>query len=110
MNPAFLPAHRLAALIRQKRLGCLELLNHYLERVEAHNPKLNAIVVLDAERARKQARAADRALAKGERRGPLHGVPMTIKESFDVAGLPTTWGRPELKDKSRSAMRSRWSG
>ena len=98
MNPTFLPAHRLAALIRQKRIGCLELLNHYLNRVEKHNPKLNAIVVLDAERARKQARAADRALAKGETRGPLHGVPMTIKESFDVAGLPTTWGRPELKD------------
>ncbi len=98
MNPTFLPAHRLAALIRQKRVGCVELLNHYLDRVETHNPKLNAIVVLDAERARKQARAADRALAKGETRGPLHGVPITIKESFDVAGLPTTWGRPELKD------------
>lgn len=98
VNPAFLPAYRLAALIRQKRLGCLELLNHYLDRVEAYNPKLNAIVVLDAERARKQARAADRTLAKGESRGPLHGVPMTIKESFDVAGLPTTWGRPDLKD------------
>jgi amidase len=61
LNPAFLPAHRLAARIRQKRLGCLELLDHYLERVEAHNPELNAIVVLDTERARKQARAADRA-------------------------------------------------
>src|SRR5262249_31060064 len=80
------------------RVGCLELLNHYLKRVEAHNPKLNAIVVLDAERARKQARAADRAVARGEARGPLHGVPMTIKESFEVAGLPTTWGPPELKD------------
>ena len=98
MNPSFLPAHRLAALIRQKRVGCLELLNHYLKRVEAHNPKLNAIVVLDTERARKQARAADRALAKGEVRGPLHGVPMTVKESFDIAGLATTWGRPELKE------------
>jgi len=97
VNPAFLPAHRLAALVRQKRLGCLELLNHYLDRVEAHNPTLNAIVVLDAERARKQARAADRALGRGQSHGPLHGVPMTIKESFDVAGLPTTWGRPDLK-------------
>jgi amidase len=98
VNPSFLPAHRLAALIRQKRIGCLELLNHTLDRVATHNSKLNAIVVLDVERARKQARAADRALAKGAPRGPLHGVPMTIKESFDVAGLPTTWGRPELKD------------
>jgi amidase len=98
VNPAFLPAHRLAALIRQKKIGCLELLKLYLKRVEAHNPKLNAIVVLDTERAAKRARAADRAVARGESWGPLHGVPMTIKESFDVAGLPTTWGRPELKD------------
>ncbi len=98
MNPAFLPAHRLAALIRQKKIGCLEALNMYLRRVERHNPKLNAIVVLDSERARKQARAADWALAKGRAAGPLHGVPMTIKESFDVAGLPTTWGRTDLKD------------
>jgi len=94
----FLPAHRLAALIRRRSIGCLELLDSYLKRVERYNPKLNAVIVLDTERARKRARAADRALAKGEAWGPLHGVPMTIKESFDVAGLPTTWGRPELKD------------
>jgi amidase len=75
----------------------VELLKLYLERVQAHNPKLNAVVVLDAERAMRQARAADRALARDEARGPLHGVPITVKESFDVAGLPTTWGRPELK-------------
>jgi amidase len=98
VNPAFLPAHRLAALIRQKKIGCLEALNMYLRRVERYNPNLNAIVVLDSERARKQARAADWALAKGRAAGPLHGVPMTIKESFDVAGLPTTWGRTDLKD------------
>ena len=98
MDFAFLPAHRLTALIRQKKIGCLELLNLYLARVEKYNPKLNAIIVLDAERARKRARAADRALAKGEVWGPLHGVPITVKESFDVEGLPTTWGRPELRD------------
>jgi amidase len=97
VNP-FLPAHRLAASIRQKKVGCVELLDRYLERVERYNPRLNAVIVLDVQRARKRARAADRALAKGELWGPLHGVPMTIKESFDVAGLPTTWGRPDLKD------------
>ena len=107
MDPAFLPAHRLAALIRTRKLGCLELLDHYLDRVGRYNPTLNAICVLDAERARKRAKAADRALAKGERRGPLHGVPMTVKESFDVAGLPTTWGRPELKDNVVRAERAR---
>jgi len=98
VNPAFLPAHRLAALIRQKKIGCLEALNLYLRRIERYNPKLNAVVVLDSDRSRKQARAADWALAKGRVLGPLHGVPMTIKESFDIAGLPTTWGRPDLKD------------
>ena len=97
MNKAFLPAHKLAALVRQGKIGCLELLNSYLQRVEQYNPALNAIVVLEVERAKKRARAADPALAKGEVWGPLHGVPMTIKESFDVEGLPTTWGRPDLK-------------
>ena len=96
MDP-FLPAHRLAALIRSRKIGCLELLDLYLQRVERYNPAVNAICVLDAQRARKRARAADRALARRTPWGPLHGVPMTIKESFDVAGLPTTWGRPELQ-------------
>ena len=106
MNQAFLPAHKLAALVRQGKIGCLELLNFYLKRVDAYNAKLNAIVVFDVDRAKKRARAADRALAKGEVWGPLHGVPMTIKESFDVEGLPTTWGRPDLKNNiaARSAQ------
>jgi amidase len=95
---AFWSAKRLAAHIRQRKIGCLELLEHYLARVERHNPALNAIVVTDLERARKRAKAADRALAKGDSWGPLHGVPMTVKESYDVAGLPTTWGSPEFKD------------
>jgi len=106
VNKAFLPAYKLAALVRQGKIGCLELLKFYLDRVEKHNPALNAIVVFDVDRAKKRARAADRALSKGEVWGPLHGVPMTIKESFDVEGLPTTWGRPDLKDNipSRSAQ------
>jgi len=106
VNKAFLPAHKLAALVRQGKIGGLELLNCYLQRVEKYNPALNAIVVFDLERAKKRARAADRALAKGEVWGPLHGVPMTIKESFDVEGLPTTWGRPDLKTNipARSAQ------
>ena len=95
---AFASAKRLASLIRRKKLGCLELLEHYLGRVERYNPRLNAIIATDLPAARRRARAADKALAKGEIWGPLHGVPMTIKESFDVAGMPTTWGLPELKD------------
>jgi amidase len=91
-------AVELAALLRAKKLGCLELLDHFLARVERHNPRLNAIIHLDAKRARRRAREADAALARGEVWGPFHGVPMTIKESFDVEGWPTTWGRPDLKD------------
>src|SRR5579883_2376024 len=94
---AFLSAKKLAALIRRRKIGCLELLEHYAKRIERYNPKLNAVIATDLPAARKRARAADRALAKGEVWGPLHGVPMTIKESFDVVGMPTTWGLPELK-------------
>jgi amidase len=103
---AFWPAKRLAGHLRRRKIGCLELLDHYLARVARHNPKLNAIIATDIEGARKRARAADRALAKGDVWGPLHGVPMTIKESYDVVGLPTTWGMPELKDNiaTRNAL------
>ena len=91
-------ATQLAALIRRKKIGCLELLDHFLARVETYNPKLNAIVWLDKEKARKRAKAADAALKKGKRFGPLHGVPMSIKESYQVAGSPTTWGAPSMKE------------
>lgn len=91
---AFLPAHRLASLIRRGKIGCVELLDHYLARVERFNPALNAIIATDIPEARKQAEAAERAVTTGQTRGPLHGVPMTVKESFDVAGLPTSWGVP----------------
>ena len=98
MNIAFLPAYRLAQLIRNGKIGSLELLDLYLDRGVRHDKAINSIVVHDRERARKRAKAADRALAKGELWGPLHGVPMTIKESFDMVGLPTTWGLTSSKD------------
>ena len=94
----FRSAKQLAADIRRKKIGCLELLDLYLARVDKYNGALNAVVVRDVDRARTRARAADRALGRGEVWGPLHGVPMTIKESYDVAGLPTTWGVPAYKD------------
>ena len=94
----FRSAKELAADIRRKKIGCLELLDLYLSRVDKYNPALNAIIATDVEGARKRARAADRALARKQVWGPLHGVPMTIKESYDVVGMPTTWGVPELKD------------
>jgi len=95
---AFASATELSNEIRDRRIGCAELLDVYLARAERHNPALNAIVVWQIEQARERARAADTALARGERWGPLHGIPMTVKESFNVAGLPTTFGNPLWKD------------
>ena len=97
-DPALLPATRLASLVRRRKIGCLELLDHFLTRVERFNPALNAIIATDIPRARRRAREADRALDRGERWGPLHGVPMTVKDSFHVAGLPTTWGVPSQRN------------
>jgi Asp-tRNA(Asn)/Glu-tRNA(Gln) amidotransferase A subunit family amidase len=94
----FRSAKQLASDIRRRKIGCLEALDAFLARVDRFNPKLNAIVVTDVDGARRRARQADAALKKGKVWGPLHGVPMTIKESYDVAGLPTTWGLPALKD------------
>ncbi len=93
----FRTAQQLAAAVRSKKIGCLELLDLYLKRIERHNPRLNAVIALDVAGARQRAKAADKALAKGDVWGPLHGVPMTIKESYDVAGMPTTWGDPTLR-------------
>ncbi len=89
---ALLPATELALRLRRRELSALELLQHHLRRVERLNPALNAVVVFDTDAALQRARAADAALARGECWGPLHGLPMTVKEAFDVAGLPTTWG------------------
>lgn len=95
---AFSSARKLASMIRGKKIGCLELLNHHLARADRYNPALNAIIATQIPKARRRARAADKALAKGDIWGPLHGVPMTVKDSFDVAGLPTTWGSPDFKN------------
>jgi amidase len=92
----FESALHIAAQLRRRELSAVECLEYFRARVERLNPALNAIVVLDWQRAYEAARLADQALAKSEPVGPLHGVPMTIKESYDVAGLPTTWGDPTL--------------
>jgi len=92
----FKSAVEIARLIRKREVRAIDALEHFLARVEKYNPKLNAVIWLDAGRASERAKAADAALAKGEVWGPLHGVPMTIKESYNVAGSPTTWGDPKL--------------
>src|SRR5271170_7127713 len=95
MDPTFLPATQLAALVRSGKIGALELLDHYIARVERLDPRINAVVVRDFERARTLARALDQ---QQDRSAPLFGVPMTIKESFNIAGLPTTWGAPAFRN------------
>lgn len=95
---AFRTATELVAALRRKEVSSRELLDHYLARVERVNPRLNAVVTLDVERARKRAAAADEALARGELWGPLHGLPMTIKDTFETAGLRTTAGFSPLAD------------
>lgn len=91
-------ATAMAAALRAGKVSSVELLKAYLARVDRFNPALNALVVDDRKAALDRARAADRALAKGEVWGPLHGLPMTVKESFDLVGQPTTWGHLTRKD------------
>ncbi|MGH8795670.1 MAG: amidase family protein [Caldimonas sp.] len=91
------PAHVLVAALAARRISAREACEAAIARIERLDGAINAVVVRDFERARMQAAACDEALARGERR-PLLGVPMTVKESFDVAGLPTTWGLPHLRE------------
>jgi amidase len=94
---AFKSAVALASAIAAKEISSLELTDMYIDRVESLDPDINAVVVKDFERGREDARAADSAVAAGKALGPLHGVPMTIKEAYDIRGLPTTWGLPEFE-------------
>jgi amidase len=86
-------ATALARAIRNREVSVYEVVTACLARIEAVNPQLNAVVQL-APDALEQAQAADAALARGEVKGPLHGVPMTIKDSFDTAGVISSWGTP----------------
>lgn len=95
---AFLSATELARRIAAGEISSEALLRTYLDRVDQYNGDLNALVVDVRDQALAQAREADAAQARGESLGPLHGVPMTIKESYNLAGTPTTWGNPEWRD------------
>jgi amidase len=94
----FVPAHQLAQMIRDRQISAVEVLDAYLAQIAKHNSKLNAICTLDSENARARAKQADEALARGEIWGALHGVPVTIKDIFETAGLRTTAGYIPLKD------------
>jgi amidase len=92
----------LGRLLRSRRISATELLDECLGQYQAHNGKLNAVIVTDIDRARKAARSADKRLARGKPFGPFDGVPMTMKESFDWSGTPSTWGDPRFKDNIAS--------
>jgi amidase len=94
----FAAAGEAARAIRARQVSSVELTRHVLSRIERYNPKLNAIATLLAERALAQAQAADAALARGESWGALHGVPITIKDTFEIAGVRSTAGAAALKD------------
>ncbi len=94
----FQTASALCGMLKRREIGSRELTEHFISRIEEHDERINAVVVRDFDRALAAADAADEAIASGRDLGPLHGLPMTIKESYNIAGLPTTWGIPPLKD------------
>lgn len=89
-DPVFLSAHELAEKIRSRAITSVRVVQAYLEQIEKHNHSLNAIVTLEKEGALRRAREADAALAEGRLWGPLHGVPITIKDNIATLGLRTT--------------------
>jgi amidase len=94
---SFATATELSAALAAKKVSAVELAQDAIGRIERHDGKINAICVRDFERSLDAARAADAARARGETQ-PLLGIPLTVKESYNVAGLPTTWGFPAQKD------------
>jgi amidase len=96
-TPAFATAAETAEAVRKKTISARELARLTFDRIDRHNPALNAIVWQDREQAMARAERADNALAKGRRAGALLGVPVTIKEAFAYRGSPSTWGLPSLQ-------------
>lgn len=97
---AFAPVTRLARLLRDRQVSSVELTRLYLERVERIDPQLECVISLTAELALEQAERADREIAAGRYRGPLHGVPWGAKDLLAVPGYPTTWGAMPYRDQT----------
>jgi amidase/aspartyl-tRNA(Asn)/glutamyl-tRNA(Gln) amidotransferase subunit A len=90
---AYASATELAAAVRTRALSPVEIVDHFLERIETRNPSLNAFVYVAAEEARENARRAEKAVTDGDQLGPLHGVPTALKDLFDFhPGWPSTFG------------------
>jgi amidase len=97
-DPDFGSALEAAAAIRERKISSVELTQHAMHRIDKFQPKLNAYVYQMREEALERARQADEAVAHNTARGPLHGVPVNVKESFGVQGRPCTWGIAAFKD------------
>jgi amidase len=97
-KPGFATAQESAEAVRLGKISATELVNDAFHRIDLYNPKLNAIILEFREQATARARQADEALSHGRRWGPLHGVPVTVKEAFAYTGSPNTWGLNRFKD------------
>jgi amidase len=91
-------ARAMAAAVADRQISARELLELHLDRIDRVNPTINAVVSLDPDRARQQADEADQATARGQRLGPLHGLPHAFKDTLEVGGWTTTFGSPLRKD------------
>ena len=96
---AFLPVYRLSWLVRTQRLSSVDLTKIYLKRLKKYSPMLRCVVTLTEELALEQAARADREIAAGKYRGPLHGIPWGAKDLIAVEGYPTSWGIPYYRDR-----------
>ena len=96
---AFAPVSELSMMIALKKITSERLTTIYLERLKRFNPKLNCVITLTEEHALEQARAADKEIAAGKYRGPLHGIPWGAKDLLDTAGIRTTWGAEFNRDR-----------
>jgi len=96
---AFLPAHRLSALLKEKKITSARLTDIYLARLKKYDPTLLCAVTIMESQARAEAQRADAEIAAGKYRGALHGIPYGIKDLFSTKGVPTTWGSEEFKDR-----------
>src|ERR1700675_3623425 len=98
-DPSFLPAHRLAAEIRAVRLSPVTIVEALLARIATHDAKLHAFIDVYADDARLAAEAADKAIRSGHAVGPLHGVPIALKDLIDLEGRVTTGGTMAWRDR-----------
>lgn len=96
---AFLPAHRLSAMLKARHITSARLTDIYLTRIKRLNPTLLCAVTIMEDQARTAAAQADREIAAGHYRGPLHGLPYGIKDLFATKGVPTTWGAKDFENR-----------